>query len=807
LEDLSRFVGAAILAGDSALVIATESHRDSIIERLSDRGLDLTRALSEGRFVSLDAAQVLESLMVGGVPSAELFRGVVGDLIGRLASADDQNPHRVVVYGEMVALLWAAGKQEAVIRLEQFWNELAKTHLFQLHCAYPLTHFPREQDGKKILEICAEHSHVVPAEQYTTLADHHQRSSAIVSLQQKAIALESEIHERMKIEQTLQDRERELREFLDSAAVGIHWVAPDGTILWANRAELSLLGYQQNEYVGRHISEFHADRVICEDILQRLCRNEELRNYEARLKCKDGSIRHVRFDSNFLVRDGRVLHTRCFTTDLTGQKEAEQALFQLAAIVESSDDAIVSKDLNGVIKSWNFGAERILGYKASEIIGRPITTLIPPELREEEDMVLSKIRKGERIDHFETVRLTKSGRRIDVSLTISPVKNRQGIIVGAAKILRDITEQRQANAARSHLAAIVDSSADAIISKDVNGIVTGWNQSAERILGYRAEEIVGRPITLIIPPEFLGDETLILGKIRAGERVEHFETVRVKKNGERIDVSLTISPVRDERGKVIGAAKILRDITQQKKTEAKLHISERLASVGRLASTVAHEINNPLAAVTNCIYLANQHPKLPEDIKSHLNSADQEIRRVAHITQQTLGFYRDNSKPTLLVLTDVIQDVLNIYERKCLCRSLTIEQQIEPGLTVITLQGELKQILSNLVSNAIDASRDNGKIVIRARSSQHSRAGRAGVRISIADYGIGIPDQDKEKLFTPFFTTKTAVGTGLGLWITKELLEKSGGYIRFRSRQGQKTGTVMSFLVPNIQCEESVAMG
>src|SRR4029077_4457436 len=167
------------------------------------------------------------------------------------------------------------------------------------------------------------------------------------------------------------------------------------------------------------------------------------------------------------------------------------------------------------------------------------------------------------------------------------------------------------------LAAIVESSDDAIVSKDLNGVVTSWNKSAERIFGYKAEEIIGQPITVIIPLELLSDETLILSKIRAGERVEHFQSVRLHKNGERIDVSLTVSPIKDEQGTVIGAAKIARDITQQKKMEAALHTSEKLASVGRLAATIAHEINNPLEAITNFIYLAKQHPNLPEKVQRY----------------------------------------------------------------------------------------------------------------------------------------------------------------------------------------------
>jgi len=474
----------------------------------------------------------------------------------------------------------------------------------------------------------------------------------------------------------------------------------------------------------------------------------------------------------------------------------EDARTKLAAIVESSDDAIVSKDLNGIVTSWNAAAERIFGYNAEEIVGRSITLLIPPELQDDELMILSKIRAGERLEHFQTVRVRKDGKRIDVSLTVSPIKDEQGHIVGAAKIARDITQQKKIDEAALQLAAIVESSDDAIVSKNLNGIIMSWNQGAERIFGYTADEIIGQPITRIIPPELQKEELHIIASIKAGKRIDHFQTERLKKNGERVNISLTVSPVTDREGTIIGAAKIARDITQHKKLEAALHTSEKLASVGRLAATVAHEINNPLEAVTNYIYLAKQQPELSERVKRYLESADRELSRVSHIAQQTLGFYRDNSQPVSLVTAEVIDDVLAIYERKFAYKDLIVRREIEPGLSAYTLLGELKQILSNLVSNAIDASNDGGKIIVRARSSHDYRSRRPGIRITVADNGVGISPAHQDKIFTPFFTTKKEVGTGLGLWITKDLLEKKEGSIHFRSSQSAPSGTVMSLFLP-----------
>jgi PAS domain S-box-containing protein len=473
-----------------------------------------------------------------------------------------------------------------------------------------------------------------------------------------------------------------------------------------------------------------------------------------------------------------------------------EAAFRLAAIVESSDDAIIGKDLNGIVTSWNKAAERIFGYTAEEMTGRSITTLIPPELQSDELLILSKIRAGEKVDHFQTVRLHKSGKRLQISLTVSPIRDQLGNVVGAAKIARDVSRQRETEEMARRLAAIVESSEDAIYSKDLNGTITSWNRGAERIFGYTPEEIIGRPITLIVPPELHANESALLRKIRAGERIDHFQTVRLNKRGDRIHVSLTVSPVKDEHGQIVGAAKIARDITQQKKLEAALYTSERLASVGRLAATVAHEINNPLQAVTNFIHLAKQQSDSSSKIMQYLAEADRELGRVVHLAQQTLGFYRDTSYPVLLPVADVVEDVLAIYERKFKYKELKVERRIEPGLTICTAQGELKQVISNLISNAIDASAKAGKVIVHARASRNFRSDRRGIRITVADTGAGIGREDRDKVFAPFFTTKKDVGTGLGLWITKDLLEKKGGHIHFRSRDSERSGTVMSIYLP-----------
>lgn len=370
----------------------------------------------------------------------------------------------------------------------------------------------------------------------------------------------------------------------------------------------------------------------------------------------------------------------------------------------------------------------------------------------------------------------------------------EGILVHAVEVTDKVLARRTlqtALVASQRLATIVESSDDAIVSKDLKGIVTSWNRCAERTFGYKAEEIIGKPITIIIPSELQDDERRILATIARGERIEHFETVRMKKSGERIDVSLTISPIKDEQGRVIGAAKIARNITQQKRTEKALQLTEKLASVGRLAATVAHELNNPLEAVTNFIFLAQTTDNLPEPAKEYLTLADRELERVSHIAQQTLGFYRDTSARTVVDIRESLDDVLRVFESKLRYKSLKTDINAERGLKIEALGGEVRQVFSNLMSNAIDASPTRGVIKVHAKTI--IKRGSPYAQIAFADHGCGIPDGVKSNIFNPFFTTKSDVGTGLGLWVSKSLIEKHGGRIAFRSTQGKGTMFTLQF--------------
>lgn len=262
-----------------------------------------------------------------------------------------------------------------------------------------------------------------------------------------------DITERKRAEQERTYIERDYIDFMENAALGLHWVGSDGTILWANRAEMNLLGYSSDEYIGHNIAEFHADQDVINDILYRLLNKQTLHDYEARLKHKDGSIRYVLITSNVRWDNGKFLHTRCFTRDITHNKRFEEERALLASIVESSDDAILSKTLEGIIMSWNKGAERLYGYSAEEAEGRSVSMLMPAERADDFPKIMGMLKRGQRIEHYETVRMRKDGGIIQVALTISPIRNATGEITGASTIARDITSQKRAEKEREELLA------------------------------------------------------------------------------------------------------------------------------------------------------------------------------------------------------------------------------------------------------------------------------------------------------------------------------------------------------------------
>ena len=335
----------------------------------------------------------------------------------------------------------------------------------------------------------------------------------------------------------------------------------------------------------------------------------------------------------------------------------------------------------------------------------------------------------------------------------------------------------------SRLAAIVESSDDAIISKNLSGIIQSWNAAASRMFGYAPEEVIGQSILVLIPPELHAEEAGIMAKLAAGQRIEHYETQRMHKNGQRLDLSLTISPVRDASGRVVGASKIARDISERKKTAEALRVGEQLASVGRMAATMAHEINNPLEAVVNLLYLAASDPSLPEASRRYLWAADQELTRVAHITKQTLGFYRESTTPQVTRVSEIFDSLLLLYAAKIRNKKLQVEISVPDDMEITVVRGELGRFWPTSCKIVLMQCRLVARFDVRVTRRHREPGHEDMVQITIADNGTGIAEVDHSRIFEPFFTTKKDVGTGLGLWVCKGIVQRHGGQFGFAAPQ------------------------
>ena len=344
------------------------------------------------------------------------------------------------------------------------------------------------------------------------------------------------------------------------------------------------------------------------------------------------------------------------------------------------------------------------------------------------------------------------------------------------------------------MAAIVEYSDDAIFSKSSDGTITSWNRGAERLYGYGAQEAVGASVYQLAPPERQEEVNRVLQVINRGGHVEPYQTERLRKDGTLVPVVLSVSPLRNAKGKIVGASTITRDLSAQKQSEEAVRRSEKLATAGRLAASIAHEINNPLEAVINLLYLARHDSS---NAQQYLTMAEKEVGRIARLAQQTLGFVRDTGSPGWMDPAIITDEILQLYSRKLEGRRIRVTRRYRNSTPISGYSGELRQLLANLLVNAVDAMAEGGSLQVRVAAARQWSDGREGIRITVADNGSGISKQNLRRIFEPFYTTKKDAGTGLGLWVSRGIVQKHGGSIRVRSRsEGPATGTVFTVFLP-----------
>jgi len=476
----------------------------------------------------------------------------------------------------------------------------------------------------------------------------------------------------------------------------------------------------------------------------------------------------------------------------------------LAAIVESSQDAIIGEDLDGTVHSWNKGAERLYGWSAEEMIGRNLALIVPDELAEELRDIPAKVCQGERVEPYRTVRKRKDGSLVDVSLTVSPVKDEEGRIIGASAIARDITELRHAEDElrrseeqhRTMVNAMLDTAADGIITMDENGAVEAINPAALRMFGYSAGEVLGRSINMLMPePQRTEHDSYVRRHLETQEkRVVGIgrEVLGQKKDGSQFPVELSLSEVRiSERQMFTG---FVRDITDRKRLEEEFLHAQKMEAVGRLASGIAHDFNNMLMGMIGCSRMAakNLAPGSPE--RELVQEIGAEAERGVSLTKRLLTFSRKKGfSPEPIDVNAVLQQSEPMI-RQLVGEDIELEVRLAPSLgPVLADPGQIEQVVMNLVVNARDAMPLGG--TLRIETSRFLGSGEEGpyvgrdgshVTISVIDDGVGMDQETKLRAFEPFFTTKEAgAGTGLGLATVYGIVKQLGGHVNLSSELGE----------------------
>ena len=646
---------------------------------------------------------------------------------------------------------------------------------------------------------------------------------------------------------TLAERvDQELKRCLDHAAEGLHWVGPDGIILWANQTELTLLGYSGDEYFGHHIAEFHVDPPVIDDILTRLARGETLLDYEARLRHKDGSVRHVRINSNVLWRAGEFLHTRCFMRDVTDQKAAADVALRLADIVENSYDAIISQDLTACITSWNPGAERMYGYTAAEATGQSILLIIPPERHHEEEEVLHRIRLGERVVPFDTIRVHKNGSLIDVAVTVSPVRDRDGRVVGASKIARDISDRKRserrdrflvhlddvvrpltnpeeitfeaAKALGQHLG--VNRCAYATVEEDQNTflLIGNFHDGVESVVGrYTFRQFgedclrrmrAGQPyvvtdahadprITEADQPSYTATAIraaicvpiLKSGRF-AGAMAVHSATPRQWRNDE---VEL-VERVASRCWESIERARVTQNLVK----------SERAAEAANRAkdeflAMLGHELRNPLSPILTALQLmklrgtdaSERERNVIERQVNHLTRLVDDLLDVSRIARGKVELKRE-----IVEIAEVVAKAIELSSPLLEQRTHSLTVDVPRGLAVEGDPTRLSQVISNLLTNAAKYTPPSGHITVRVREESDA------VVLRVQDTGIGIPADTLPHVFDLFVQERQAIdrsqgGLGLGLTIVRSLIEGHGGSVSAHS-DGPGRGSEFVVRLPKV---------
>lgn len=601
----------------------------------------------------------------------------------------------------------------------------------------------------------------------------------------------------------LQYRLDDLTDFVEQGAMPLHWVDRHGVIIWANQAELDLLGYTAEEYIGQPISRFHATPEIIADILKRLGNDETLLNYPARLLSKSGAVKQVLINSNVRREHGEFIHTRCFTRDVTAYFEEEKRIADVLTELEESDARLMMAMEATGLGTWEYdprqnrlhwsdACKKIYGLPLDEPVDFEtfLVHIFPEDRPGVEAAIAAALTNGHYDINFRIIRFDNGSLRW---IRAQGKVYRNGAMEPERFIgtVVDFTERKLADEKSAMLSAIVASSDDAIISKNFDSMVTSWNDSAERMFGYTAAEMIGESIVKLIPPDRLDEEPQIIARLKKGERVDHFETRRMAKDGSLLDVSLTISPIKDEQLNLIGVSKIARDITERKQEETRKN---------DFIAMVSHELKTPLTSMKAYLQVLLSQSK-KENNTFQLNAltrAEIQAERMAVMIHDflTLARLKDGKivlNKSVFPLHALVEEVM--AEAPFLTSTHQVVMIDCHDIRLEADREKLGHVLINLLSNAIKYSPKGGRIEIGCQQQDGQ------VRIFVKDEGIGISAEDQQHLFERFYRAKdkkasTVSGFGIGLYLVSEILRYHHSQIKVESVPGE--GSTFYFLMDQI---------
>jgi PAS domain S-box-containing protein len=636
----------------------------------------------------------------------------------------------------------------------------------------------------------------------------------------------------------LKESDQRLRSILENLNDGLVVADLNGQLLHWNKLALEMHGFSASEDCRLMLSEFakifelsEIDGTVMDFAkwpMPRVINGEQLRNVEVRLRRIDSDWARVFEYGGSIVHDRAGKPVAFLTiTDITERKRAKEELKLLASIVNSSEDAIIGEDLDGNVISWNSGAERLYGYSAEEALGQSIWRRIPSHRVDETIAMLEERRLGQRIHFHDTERLTKEGRTVRVSVTISPIRNSEGRLIGSSTIARDVTERNRIEDAqkRSEIQyrRLFETAKDGILILDeTTGRIVDANPFLIELLDYSKEELCGKELWQIGAVEDIAASKAAFVQLKEQGYIQYQNLPLVSRDGRHKQVEFVSNSYLAGEGCVIQCN--IRDITERnlaeesmKQANARLERTllelktktsdltamtqqlwqtSKLATMGELTASIAHELNNPLAIISLRIE-ALAEGVVGDEKKSHaFEVISGELTRMAALIASLLQFSRHtHHEITNLDIRKEVEQSLELIEYYLRAQNIEVVREFADDLPSIQADRQhLRQVFLNLVTNASDAMPNGGRLIARIHAAK-TEAGTRGVSIDLVDTGPGIPPEVLAKIWEPFFTTKVeGKGTGLGLAISRRAIEAHHGTLSIESKLGQ--GTTVTIFLP-----------